>query len=101
MGRVWVMLASKADKHYVPRNPTEADVITPAETYRANAVAQRLSALQTSLPSRRAMHERSALAWEQMADAAEDTAAKASVNAAAKYADERPQSGSHKGWHGK
>jgi hypothetical protein len=30
------------------------------------------------------MHERSALAWEQMADAAEDTAVKAAENAAAK-----------------
>ncbi len=75
--------------------------MTPAETYRANAVAQRTAAEQASLPSRRDMHERSALAWEQMADAAEDTAAKATVNAAAKYGEERPQSGSHKGWHGK
>ena len=71
--------------------------MSPAETYRANAQAQRMAAAQTSLPSRRDMHHRSALAWDQMADAAEDTVAKASVNAAAKYADERPQSGSHKG----
>ena len=70
--------------------------MTPGETYRANAEAQRTAAAQTPLPSRRDLHERSALAWERMADAAEDTAAKTSVNAAAKYADERPQSGSNK-----
>ena len=58
--------------------------MSPAETYRTNAQAQRTAATNTSLPSRREMHERSALAWEQMADAAEDTAEKASVNAAAK-----------------
>ena len=73
--------------------------MTPAEMYRANAEAQRLAAAQTSLPSRREMHERSALAWEQMADSAEDTAAKASVNAAAKDSGQRPLSGSHNGWH--
>lgn len=70
--------------------------MTPGETYRGNAETQRLAASQTSLPSRRDMHERSAMAWDQMADAAEDTATKASVNATAKVS-ERPQSGSHKG----
>lgn len=55
-----------------------------SETYRANAKAQKLAAAKTPLPSRRNMHERSALAWDKMADAAEDTAAKAIVNAAAK-----------------
>ena len=72
--------------------------MTPGSMYRANAQAQRTAATQTTLPSRREMHERSALAWEQMADAAEDTVAKAATNAAAKDAGERPQSGSHKGW---
>ena len=72
--------------------------MTPGSMYRANAQAQRTAATQTTLPSRREMHERSALAWEQMADAAEDTVAKAATNAAAKDAGGTPQSGSHKGW---
>jgi hypothetical protein len=32
------------------------------------------------------MHERSAMVWDEMADAAEDTIAKAATNAAAKAA---------------
>lgn len=58
--------------------------MTPSETYRANADAQRIEAAQTTLPSRRDMHERSAMAWQEMADRAEDTATKAATNAAAK-----------------
>ena len=67
------------------QNAQSDQFTTLAETYRSNAQAQWLTAEETSLPSRREMHERSALAWEQMADSAEDTASKASVNAAAKY----------------
>lgn len=58
--------------------------MTPAETYRANAAAQREAAQKTTLANRREMHERSATTWESMADATEDTAARAVVNAAAK-----------------
>jgi hypothetical protein len=56
--------------------------MTPAETYRANAAAQREAAEKTTLANRREM--RSAATWESMADATEDTAARAVVNAAAK-----------------
>lgn len=56
------------------------------ETYRANAAAQRAAAASTNLPNRREMHERSAYAWEAMAEANEATAARAVVNAAAKLA---------------
>ena len=58
--------------------------MTPAETFRANATAQREAAEQTTLANRRQMHERPAETWESMADATEDTAARAVVNAAAK-----------------
>ena len=58
--------------------------MTPAQSYRANAQAQRQAAANTSLPSRRDMHERSAVAWEEKARAAEETAAMASANATAK-----------------
>ena len=58
--------------------------MTPIESYRALAGDQRKAAAGTPLPSRRAMHERSAMAWEAMADFAEDTATKAAANAAAK-----------------
>ena len=58
--------------------------MTPAETYRANAAAQRDAAEKTTLANRRDMHERSASTWEAMADATEATAARAVVNAAAK-----------------
>jgi hypothetical protein len=60
--------------------------MTVSETYRAHAAAQRNAALNTVLPNRREMHERSAQAWEAMAEAAEDTVAKAAVNAASKAA---------------
>ena len=59
--------------------------MTPSESYRALAEAQRSAAAKATLASRREMHERSAMAWEQMADSAEDTARKSAVNAAAKY----------------
>lgn len=60
------------------------DDMTPAETYRANAAAQREAAEATTLANRRAMHERSAETWDAMAEATEDTSARAAVNAAAK-----------------
>ena len=65
--------------------------MTPSESYRSLAEAQRSAAAQASLPSRREMHERSAMAWDQMADSAEDTAAKASANAIAKANGDLPQ----------
>lgn len=58
--------------------------MTPAETYRANAAAQREAADKTTLANRREMHERSASTWDAMAEATEDTAARAVVNASAK-----------------
>lgn len=58
--------------------------MTPIETYRANAAAERAAAAKTTLPNRRAMHERSAYTWETMAASAEETAGRASVNLAAK-----------------
>jgi hypothetical protein len=60
--------------------------MNPSETFRANAVAQRAAAAKSDLPNRRAMHERSALMWDQMAEAAEDTVERSLVNAAAKAA---------------
>ena len=60
--------------------------MTASEIYRANAAAQRDAAQKTPLPNRREMHVRSAMAWEAMAEGAEDTVAKAAVNAAAKAA---------------
>ena len=65
--------------------------MTLAESYRALADAQRTAAAGTRLPSRREMHERSAMAWEAKAIAAEDTATKASVNAIAKAKGDLPQ----------
>jgi hypothetical protein len=59
--------------------------MTPAEAFRANAAVQREAAAKTNLPNRREMHERSAAAWEIMAEANDDTVAKAAVNAAAKH----------------
>lgn len=67
-----------------PLHRSWIDEMTPAETYRANAAAQREAAEKTTLANRREMHERSAATWESMADATEDTAARAVVNAAAK-----------------
>lgn len=58
--------------------------MTPIETYRANAAAQRAAAAATDLPNRREMHERSAFTWETMAQAAEETMGRAAVNLAAK-----------------
>ena len=55
-----------------------------AETYRANAASERAAAAKTTLPNRRAMHERSALTWEAMAISAEDTIERTLVNATAK-----------------
>lgn len=60
--------------------------MTPSETYRANAATQRAAAQATNLANRRAMHERSAIAWDAMAEAVEDTVARSAVNAAAKIA---------------
>ena len=65
--------------------------MTLADSYRALAEAQRTAAAGTRLPSRRDMHERSAMAWEEKARAAEDTATKASVNAIAKANGYLPQ----------
>ena len=65
--------------------------MTLAESYRVLAEAQRTAADGTGLPSRREMHERSTMAWEGMADRAEDTATKASVNAIAKANGDLPQ----------
>ena len=58
--------------------------MTPAETYRSNAAIQRKAAETSSLANRREMHERAAETWDAMAEAIEDTAARAVVNAAAK-----------------
>jgi hypothetical protein len=60
--------------------------MTPSESYRANAAAQRAVAETSNLANRRMMHERSAMMWDQMAEAAEDTIGRALVNAAAKAA---------------
>ena len=54
------------------------------QLYRSYAAAQRRAAAEASLPNRRAMHERSAAVWEQMAQSAEDTAERAKINARAK-----------------
>jgi hypothetical protein len=61
--------------------------MTPAETFRANAAVQREAAAKTNLQNRRDMHERSAAAWEVMAEANDDTIARTAVNAAAKLRD--------------
>ena len=58
--------------------------MTTVETYLANAAAQRAAAENTNLPNRRQMHERSAVTWETMARAVEDTQSRAAVNLAAK-----------------
>jgi hypothetical protein len=60
--------------------------MTAIQIYRDNAATERAAAGATNLPNRRAMHERSALVWDLMAGAAEDTVAKAVVNLAAKRA---------------
>ena len=58
--------------------------MTLLETYRANAAAERRAAESTNLPNRRAMHERSAITWEEMADNAEALIELTQVNLAAK-----------------
>jgi hypothetical protein len=60
--------------------------MTTAETYRALAAAQRDAAAKTDLLNRRIMHERSAVSWDAMAEAAEDTVERTLVNGAAKAA---------------
>jgi hypothetical protein len=58
--------------------------LTLLETYRAHAAAERAAAANTNLPNRRAMHERSAMTWEAMAESVSATAERALVNEAAK-----------------
>ena len=65
--------------------------MTPFESYHSLAKAEPLASDQTSLPSRREMHERSAMAWEEKARFAEDIAEKASANAIAKANGDVPQ----------
>jgi hypothetical protein len=55
-----------------------------AATFRANATKERVAASQESLPNRRAMHERSAMQWDEMAQTVEEHDRLASENAAAK-----------------
>jgi hypothetical protein len=62
--------------------------MSAAETYRANAVQQRAAATNTNLPNRRAMHERCAETWEEMARSVDDTLERTAVNLAAKAARE-------------
>ena len=57
-----------------------------AAALRARAAAERAAAAACTLANRRAMHERSAEAWETMALQVEDTAARSLVNEAAKAA---------------
>ena len=61
-------------------------VMTAAETYRANAAEQLALAAKSELANRRAMHERSAALWIEMAQSAEQTADRTAVNVAAKAA---------------
>jgi hypothetical protein len=60
--------------------------MTLLETYRANAANERKAAEATNLPNRRAMHERSAITWEEMAANAEALIELTQVNMAAKAA---------------
>lgn len=60
--------------------------MTNAEQYRAQAAAQRVLAEKSALPNRRAMHERSAMMWDEKAASAEDTIERTLVNAASKVA---------------
>jgi hypothetical protein len=57
--------------------------MSTATIYRNNAGIQRAAAAAT-MANRREMHERSAMAWDEMAQSLEDTARLAIVNAAAK-----------------
>lgn len=55
-----------------------------SDSYRQSAAKERLLAAKTDLLNRKAMHERSAAIWDEMALNAEETADRAMVNAAAK-----------------
>ena len=55
-----------------------------SQIYFALAAKERAAASKADLPNRRAMHERSAEVWEEMARSAEATAAMAEVNLQAK-----------------
>ena len=52
--------------------------------YLGQADAARRAAAATDLPEKRAMHERSAAVWEEMARSAGDTAERARINQLAK-----------------
>jgi hypothetical protein len=56
----------------------------PASTYRIRAAQERAKASASNLPQRQAMLHRAAEAWDAIACQLEDTAEKATVNAAAK-----------------
>jgi hypothetical protein len=56
-----------------------------SNTYLAYAARERTAASKTTLLNRRAMHERSAEVWEEMARNADATAAMAEVNLQAKF----------------
>jgi hypothetical protein len=58
--------------------------MSTADIYRTNADNQRAAAAAATLANRCEMHERSAMAWDEMAQSLEDTAKLAVVNAAAK-----------------
>jgi DNA-binding helix-hairpin-helix protein with protein kinase domain len=55
-----------------------------ATIFRGNANQHRVAASEESLANRRELHERSAMAWDEMAQALEDTVELAKVNAVAK-----------------
>jgi len=55
-----------------------------SKIYLASAARERAAASKTALPNRRAMHERSAEVWEEMARNADATAVMAQVNFQAK-----------------
>jgi hypothetical protein len=60
--------------------------MTQSEICWTRAAEERAAAAKASLPNRRAMLERSALVWEEMARSVDDTAERTAVNAAAKAA---------------
>ena len=60
--------------------------MSAAEIYRANAAEQLALAAKTTLQNRKAMHERSAALWIELAQSAEQTADRTAVNVAAKAA---------------
>lgn len=55
-----------------------------ASTYRTRAAEERAKASASNLPQRQAMFHRAAQAWDAIAFQLEETAEKATVNAAAK-----------------